>query len=91
MEGLREDASPSFRLAASRLRFRGFGHEELTTWRKAGKPRALGALLILSSFVGVLAREKIVAWTPDFHTSSFAGENGRPGFSRRGLFSTGDS
>ncbi|HEY6945270.1 MAG TPA: hypothetical protein VI431_09015 [Candidatus Acidoferrum sp.] len=63
-----------FLAGASHSGFRGFGRQGLTAWKKAVRNVAYWGVVILSALLGVLATQKIMGWTPDFRTSTFAGE-----------------
>ncbi len=63
-----------FLASASRLGFHGFGRQGLTAWKKTVRSIPYWSVVILSALLGVLATEKIMGWTPDFRTSTFAGE-----------------
>jgi len=54
--------------------FRGFGKQSLLTWRKTVFSFAYWLVLLVAALLGVLAVEKIMAFTPDFKTSTFHGE-----------------
>lgn len=63
-----------FLASASRLGFHGFGRQGLTAWKKTVRSVSYWGVVILSALLGVLATEKLMGWTPDFRTSTFAGE-----------------
>jgi hypothetical protein len=50
--------------------FRGFGVHGLSAWRKTIFSFAYWLVLTLAAMLGVFATQKLMAWTPDFRTST---------------------
>jgi hypothetical protein len=63
-----------FIASASCFGFRGLGWKGIKTWKKTVFSLAYWGIVILAALLGVLATEKLMGWTPDFRTSTFAGE-----------------
>jgi hypothetical protein len=57
------------------LGFRGFGRLGYSAWRKAMSSASYWLVLAGAAFVGVIATQKIMNWTPDFRTSTFRHES----------------
>lgn len=74
-----------FLASVSRVGFRGFGREGFAAWKTSLRSIAYWSVVVFSALLGVLATEKIMGWTPDFRTSTFAGETASLVF--RGLIS----
>jgi len=54
--------------------FRGFGSQGFSAWKKIIFSGAYWLVLLLAALLGVLATQKLMAWTPDFKTSTFHSE-----------------
>jgi hypothetical protein len=50
--------------------FRGFGLQGLTAWRKTISSVVYWIVLAFAALLGVLAAQKLMAWTPDFKAST---------------------
>jgi hypothetical protein len=50
--------------------FRGFGAHALSAWRKTIFTSAYWLMLTLAALLGVFATQKLMAWKPDFRTST---------------------
>jgi hypothetical protein len=50
--------------------FRGFGPQGLSAWRKAMFSFGYWLVLLSAALLGVFATRKLMAWTPDFKTST---------------------
>jgi hypothetical protein len=50
--------------------FRGFGPEGLSAWRKSMFSFVYWLVLLFAALLGVFATQKLMAWTPDFKTST---------------------
>jgi hypothetical protein len=55
---------------ASDRGFRGFGKEGLVAWRKSLFSFSYWLVLVVAAVLGVVATEKIMAWTPNFRMST---------------------
>ena len=58
-------------LQAADRGFRGFGRQGLTIWRKTVLSPVYWLALLIAALLGVFATQKLMAWTPDFRTSTF--------------------
>jgi hypothetical protein len=63
-----------FTLAAGELGFRGFWRAGFAMWKSAVWCLRYWLVLALAVLVGVIATQEIVAWTPNFETSSLGHE-----------------
>jgi hypothetical protein len=54
--------------------FRGFDKQGLRTWRKTIFSLNYWIVLVLAALLGVFAIEKLMAWTPNFRTSTIRSE-----------------
>ena len=61
-------------LQAADRGFRGFGPQGLTGWRKTVLSFAYWTALTFAALVGVFATQELMAWTPNFRTSTFHSE-----------------
>jgi hypothetical protein len=50
--------------------FRGFGPQGLAAWRKTMFSLVYWLVLLFAAFLGVFATQKLMAWAPDFKTST---------------------
>jgi hypothetical protein len=55
---------------AADLGFRGFGRQGLSAWRKTVFSFTYWLVLLFAALLGVLATQKLMAWTPNFKTST---------------------
>ncbi|HMD37986.1 MAG TPA: hypothetical protein VKH15_01820 [Candidatus Acidoferrum sp.] len=56
------------------LGFRGFARQGLSAWKRTVTALAFWLVLLLASLLGVLLTQALMAWTPDFRTSTFPHE-----------------
>ena len=54
--------------------FRGFGPQGFYAWKKTVSSVAYWLVLLIAALLGVFATQKLMAWTPDFKTSTFHSE-----------------
>jgi hypothetical protein len=54
--------------------FRGFGSQGRAAWKRAVSSLAYWLVLLFSSLLGVWLTEALMAWTPDFQTSTLSHE-----------------
>lgn len=54
--------------------FRGFASQSLSAWKKTVFSLGYWVVLFFAALLGVLATQKLMAFTPDFRTSTFRGE-----------------
>jgi len=63
-----------FLAQAADLGFRGFGRSGFSAWKRSVSSLAYWLVLLLASLLGVFVTQKLMAWKPDFRTSTFPHE-----------------
>ena len=63
-----------FLLQAADRGFRGFSREGLAAWKCAAFSWSYWLVLIAAALIGVFATQALMAWTPDFRTSTYRSE-----------------
>ena len=61
-------------LQAADRGFRGFGREGFAAWRRGLCSWTYWLVLVAAALLGVMATQALMAWTPDFRTSTFGSE-----------------